>query len=109
MSALKDALDAIGIPAEDLPGGLVKLPGFQVHLGRHKGETVDLAVVGLDFPMTPPAGLHVHADWGSDRPNVSVSPLGQDWRYFSRKHSDWKGRNPIHLLIAYVNRVLGDA
>ncbi len=106
---MKDALGAIGVPAEDLPGSLVKLPRFQVHVGRHKGELVDVAVVGTDYPMTPPAGVHIRADWGSDRPNVSVSPLGQDWRYFSRKHSDWKGRNPVHLLIAYLNRVLGDA
>jgi hypothetical protein len=109
MSALADSLNRIGIFAEDLPGGFVKLPGYEVHLGRHKGEIVDVAIVGVDFPLTPPAGVHIGAAWGADRQNVNPSPLGESWRYFSRRHPDWSGRNLLHVLLAYINRVLGDA
>ena len=110
MSLLANELRKLGLDAEDIAGGLVKIADYPVTIGRHRGEKVTIAVSGADFPFTPPAGVHIDAPWGADRPNVSVRPpFEPNGRYFSRTLPGWTGKNKIHLLLAYINKVLGDA
>jgi hypothetical protein len=109
VSTLATELRAMGVDALDSPQGFVTIRGHRIVLGRRAGEAVDVALSGLDYPLTPPAGVHIRATWGADRPNVMASPLGSDWRYWSRRLSEWRGLNSPHSIIAYVNRILADA
>lgn len=110
MSALLEDFRSIGITVDAGPNdGFVQLPNYKVILGRHAGESVDIALTDVDYPTTPPCGLHIRAAWGSDRPNVGSSGLGADWRYWSRRLTSWKGKRSAHAIIAYINKVLADA
>ena len=90
--------------------GILVLTEFCVGVGRHAGNVLDLGVSANDYPNTAPAGVHIHAPLGSvGQNNVSQSPLGADWQYWSRLLTDWAtDRSPRHVL-AYINRVLLDA
>jgi hypothetical protein len=108
VSQLRDLFEGLGFEASDIQDGLVKVQAYPVVLGRHAGDKVDVAVSGVDFPTTPPAGVHVHCAWPNDRPNTSINSIGEGWRYYSRKLASRKNGG-IHHITAYLNRVLGDA
>jgi len=99
----------MGLDATSERQGFTTVVGHLVALGRRAGDVVDVALADSDYPLTPPAGVHIRATWGADRPNVSASPLGVEWRYWSRRLTDWRGNSSPHAIIAYVNKVLADA
>jgi len=69
------------------------IPGYEIDFGRFKGRVIDLGIPSTpDFPRTPPASIHVKAhpqlfektDSIPNVRNITDSPLGPDWRYWSR-------------------------
>lgn len=106
---LIDALRAIGLDAVAASQiGGVMLNRYSIPLGRHAGNSIDVAVA-VDYPYTPPVGLHIHALYGSIGVNsVMQSALGSDWQYWSRRYADWRSDRSPRAVIAYINRVLRD-
>lgn len=90
--------------------GVLVLKEYRIAVGLHAGTTVDVGVVGQDFPFTPPAGIHVNPSLATNGiNNISQSPLGGAWQYWSRRLSDWStNRNAKHI-ISYINKVFADA
>lgn len=89
--------------------GIVVIRGFVVGAGPHAGSKVDLGISGKDFPFTPPSGIHVRPML---RPvgqrNVSNSPLGAEWQYWSRQLPNWAAERTAKHIISYVNKVFLD-
>jgi hypothetical protein len=111
VAPLVSALRQLGYDAEpdsSISGFCIKQ--YPVNLGQHAGDKVDLAVA-IDFPLSPPAGIHFRATYGVlNQNNVSQSPKGSDWRYFSRSYKNWsQSRRDARAIIAYINKVLLDA
>jgi hypothetical protein len=107
---LVDALRAIGFNArvESRVGG-VAIDGYPVCIGRHAGDKVDVALA-IDYPFTPPVGLHFRASYGTlGQNNVSQSALGADWQYWSRRYVEWRSDRSPRSVVAYINRILLDA
>jgi hypothetical protein len=109
VSVLTSELRALGFETVDVAGGFVRLNHYRIELGRYKGQVIDLAMLVPDYPLTPPAGIHVRTSWPRDCPGMSDSALGADWLYYSRQLTGWLGRSNPHAIMAYVNRVLADA
>lgn len=111
---LVDGLRAIGFDAQPEPaisGFAIKQ--YPIGAGSHAGDKVDIAVT-IDFPLTPPVGIHVRASYGKlgvndGKNNVQASPLGEGWRYFSRRYERWNAHCDARSVIAYINTVLFDA
>lgn len=96
------------VDAEPRVNGII-IKNYPIPAGRHAGRVVDLAL-GVDLPVTPPAGLHVRAPLGTIGVNgVNPSPLGGDWQYWSRRHGSWRSSRSEHSVLAYINRILADA
>jgi hypothetical protein len=107
---LIEALQTMGLDPEleERIGGLV-LQGYRVPVGRHAGDTVDVGFA-IDFPCTPPGGVHIRGQWGALGQNgVSQSVLGADWQYWSRRYANWRSNRSPRSVLAYVNKILGDA
>lgn len=60
-----------------------------VPIGGHAGETVRIALPGADFPVNPPGGPHVSPPTEHPGGNNHPSPLGDEWRYWSRPYPGW--------------------
>lgn len=90
--------------------GLVTLEGYEIPLGKHAGKRIDLAIPAQDFPVTPPAGVHLrpHLEPIGQR-NINASPAGPDWQYWSRRLPDWTNDRSAHHILSYVHKVLLDA
>ena len=90
--------------------GVVVVKAFCISLGSHAGKTIDVGVSGQDFPFTPPAGIHVSpvlAPNGIN--NISQSPLGSNWQYWSRRLTDWTTNRTAKHIVSYINKVFADA
>lgn len=75
------------------------IPGYEIEIGRFQGRIVDLAIPSTpDFPRTAAPSIHIRAnpqlfEKSDSLPNVRNiidSPLGPDWRYWSRNFG-WNG------------------
>jgi hypothetical protein len=106
---LIEAFKTMGLDAQlDQRVSGVLFKGYRIPIGRHAGEVVDVAVA-IDYPCTPPVGVHVHAPYGAvGQNNVSASALGGDWRYYSRRYAEWRADRSPRSVVAYVNKILGD-
>lgn len=66
--------------------------------------------IPLDYPSTAPYGLHVRDGHGLQGTIPAVnnsSPLGGDWKFWSRKMPDWSpGRRNARYYLDLVNRWL---
>ncbi len=91
--------------------------GFEVALGRFAGRVIDLAVMALpDYPRTVAAAIHVRAtpqlleksDTAPGVRNIIDSPLGADWRYWS-KNLNWTGERDTRRLISQINGIFANA
>ena len=90
--------------------GVVVIIGFVVGAGPYAGKTIDVGVHGKDFPFTAPSGIHVRpmiAPVGQR--NISNSPLGANWEYWSRQLPNWSTERTAKHIISYINKVLLDA
>ncbi len=75
------------------------VPGYEVEVGRFQGRMIDLGIPSTpDFPRTAAPSIHIRAiphllEKSDSIPNVRNiidSPLGPDWRYWSRNFG-WNG------------------
>ena len=104
-------LKAIGFETQELNNSIIAIE-YLVPIGKNKGKTVQLGFqVQDDFPMNCPAGLHFNAanigDWKEPRQNVSDSPLGSGWRYWSRRFPDWNRTDrSVRTFLAHVRNIL---
>ena len=90
--------------------GVVVLKAFRVGVGSHAGKTIDVGVSGQDFPFTPPTGIHVTPSLAANGiNNISPSPLGGSWQYWSRRLTDWTTNRTAKHIISYINKVFADA
>jgi len=90
--------------------GVVVLKSFQIPIGRYVGKVVEIGVHGQDFPFTPPAGFHVNPPLvPNGANNISQSPLGGTWQYWSRRLSEWTTNRSAKHILSYIHKVLLDA
>jgi hypothetical protein len=89
---LQQALRSTGLDAE-ISGGHVVFP-YKVPVGDHVGTTVRIGLIGADFPVNPPGGVH-------------VSPgLGSGWMYWSRPYPDWaSSARDIEEYLAFLRQL----
>lgn len=113
MEELANQLRSLGHTVEILASHqIVVVKGYRIYIGKHAGVVVDIGIPnGQMFPNAPPAGIHVSQRLEpSGQRNISDSPLGGTWQYWSRQLADWAGTNrSAKHIISYVNRVLNDA
>ena len=87
---------------------VVVVNNYAIKAGPHSGRQVRVGIPAQDYPFTAPAGLHFNPVLVPNGvANVSQSPLGSDWQYWSRRLQDWKDsdRNARHVL-SYINKML---
>jgi len=89
--------------------GIVIIKGFEIKAGREVGKQVDVGILGKDFPFTPPAGIHVRPALPCPSKGDTTSPLGDEWRYWSRRLPDWQKDRSARHIISYINKVFLDA
>jgi hypothetical protein len=89
------------------------VPNFKILLGRFANQTIELGLLATpDFPNTVASAIHVKTqppllDYQDTIPgirNIIQSPLGEDWRYWS-KGFRWNGENTFRRLISQINEV----
>lgn len=104
-------LEALGFGTQELSHNVIAID-YTVPLGKNKGMKVLLGFpVSNDFPLNCPAGLHFRADghekWQEPTQNVSDSPLGSGWRYWSRRFPDWNRTDKtVKTFLAHVRNIL---
>jgi hypothetical protein len=86
-------LNALGYSTQELSNSFVVFE-YAIPIGRNSNKLVDIAFqVTNDFPMNCPPGPHFKSigieGWCEPRNNIHASPLGNDWRYWSRPFPDW--------------------
>lgn len=104
-------LKALGFETQELNQSIVSIR-LVIPIGKNKGKQVSLGFqVQEDFPMNCPAGLHFNASgvdgWKEPTQNVSDSPLGSGWRYWSRRFPDWNRTDrTVKTFLAHVRNIL---
>jgi len=90
---------------------------FEVPSGRFMGRTIELGLQATaDFPRTVASAIHVRADpqlldYGDTEPgvrNITQSPLGPEWRYWSHNFG-WNGEKSARRLLSQINTVFANA
>jgi hypothetical protein len=112
MEALAKEFEGLGYTVDRsfAQHGVVVICGFAVGAGPHAGKTIDVGVAGKDFPFTPPAGIQVRPHiMPVGQRNISNSPLGAEWQYWSRQLPNWGAERTAKHIISYINKVLLDA
>jgi hypothetical protein len=109
MDELKSQLAALQYEIDESfsQHGVLVVKEFGVHAGRHAGKVIDVGIPCADFPYSAPAGIHIRpllAPTGEN--NVSASPLGDEWQYWSRRLPDWSNDRSARHIISYINKVL---
>lgn len=106
-------LKELGYRIDEKPNGMVIL-AYTVPLGKNKGKKLRLGFqVGNDFPMNCPPGPHFESKivegWIEPRTNIHNSPLGPNWRYWSRPFPDWN-RTPktAKVYLAHIKNLLNN-
>lgn len=90
---------------------------FEVASGRFAGRIVDLGIMAVaNFPQGVAAAIQIKADpqlfektdSESGVRNIQDSPLGPEWRYWS-KNFNWECEKTTRRLISQINRIFEDA
>lgn len=118
---LRGDLESLGYKATVMNGNdsqvYVIMLGFEVSSGRFAGCVIDLGVMGVaNYPQGVAAAVHVRAtpqlfektDTQAGVRNIQDSPLGPDWRYWS-KNFNWESEKTTRRLISQINRIFEDA
>jgi hypothetical protein len=93
------------------------IPKFEIEFGRFQGRIIDLGISSTpDFPRTVASSIHVRAnpqlyekhDSIQNVRNIIDSPLGPDWRYWSRNFG-WTGEKTTQRLMAQIKGILENA
>jgi hypothetical protein len=117
---LIEDLQALGFNVEKVivnPGSIFAvLPEFRIEAGQFQDRVIDLGLqCSADFPRSVHSAIHVKAvpqlyD-AQNIPNVrniTASPLGVEWRYWS-KNFNWTNERNARRLISQINRIFLDA
>jgi len=99
--------------------GFLVLPGFVVPSGKFGGRIIDLGLqTTSDYPNSVHSSIHVKAEPQLYEPNenvpnvrnVQASPLGPDWRYWS-KNFNWSNEKEktARRLMAKINTIFEHA
>lgn len=118
---LKSDLEALGFNVAILNGNDGQpydvIRGFEVQTGRFVGRIIDLGIMAVaNYPQGVASAIQVKADpqlfeksdSESGVRNIQDSPLGHEWRYWS-KNFNWDGERTTRRLISQINRIFDDA
>lgn len=91
--------------------GVFIVEDYLVLNGINAGKKITVGFpIPIDYPTTAPYGLHVkdgHGLQGTIPAANNASPLGSDWKFWSRKMPDWpSGRRNAGYYFDLVNRWL---
>lgn len=100
-------------------GTYVVLPEFEIPAGKFAGRVIELGLLAAaDFPNSVHSAIHVKADPQLYEPtqnvpnvrNVQASPLGPEWRYWS-KNFNWNAESEktARRLMAKINSIFEHA
>jgi len=89
---------------------------YEVLLGQFAGRIIDLGIpVPSDYPRTVGSSIHVRANPQlfekqsvANVRNIIDSPLGGEWRYWS-KNFGWTGERSTRRLLSQINEVFNNA
>lgn len=114
-------LEALGLSNERVttPDGqaFAVFRSFEVPSGRFQGRLIDLALPAvISYPQAVAACIHVCSspplfDYLDSLPNVRniiQSPLGEEWRYWSRAFA-WSSDHTLLDLMSQINTVFHHA
>jgi len=107
-------LDALGYTTQEEANGMVMFT-YAIPLGKNIGKKLRVALqVGNDFPMNCPPGPHFESrnieGWVEPGTNIHGSPLGTDWRYWSRPFPDWnRTEKTVKVYLAHIKNLLTTA
>lgn len=96
----------------------VVIRDFEVSLGPFSGRIIDLALLPPpDYPRNVGSSVHVRAapqllechNTIPGRRNILISPLGAEWRYWSRNFGWGAGEKTTRRLISQINEVFANA
>ena len=106
-----DQLKALGYYPQEPKSGWIEIL-YIVQIGKNTGKTLNLAFqVSDDFPMNCPPGPHFKslgiAGWVEPPNNIHASPLGAEWRYWSRPFHDWnRTHRNAKVYLAHIKNLL---
>lgn len=93
------------------------LDDYVIQSGRFINRKIDLGMLATnDFPMSVTSALHVrttpqlyeNSDSVCGVRNITDSPLGQEWRYWSINFN-WKKGDTVRRLMSKINTVFNNA
>lgn len=111
----------LGYKAQLLKGSddaeYVVIQGYEVPTGRFAGRAINLGIrIMPDYPVTVPSAIQVHADpqlfdyqdTVQGVRNILQSPLGPEWRYWS-KALNLGTEKTTRRLLQVINKIFDDA
>lgn len=104
-------LQALGFEPQELPNGMVEIT-YSIIIGKNAGHTLKLAFqIPNDFPMNCPTGPHFKSvgidGWLEPSTNIHSSPMGSEWRYWSRPFPDWnRTLKSVKVYLAHIKNLL---
>lgn len=93
------------------------ISGYEVPLGRFAGRVIDLGIPATpNFPLSVGASIQVRSsphllDSIDNLPgvrNIQPSPLGAEWRYWS-KNFGWTEERSARRLMSQINEIFENA
>jgi hypothetical protein len=93
------------------------IPAYEIVAGKFIGRIIDLGIqCTANFPMSVHAAIHIKANPQLYEPkdnvptvrNVAASPLGPEWRYWS-KNFCWNGEKSARRLVSQINSIFENA
>lgn len=96
INELKRQLEELGYNVNDITPGFISFR-FTVPHGKFKGEELEIALQGAQFPNVPPPGILLNKNLlplrgGGQHPTGGIhnrTVAGQNWQYWSRPFKDW--------------------
>ncbi len=94
----------------------VVIRDYEIELGRFTGRVIDLGIMAVaNYPQGVPSAIQVLADPQlleiteniPDIRNTQASPLGSEWRYWS-KNFNWDRERSTRRLISQINAIFKD-
>lgn len=104
-------LNILGYETQEESDGMVVFI-YTIPVGKNKGKTLNVGYqISNDYPMNCPHGPHFQsgliADWFEPAANIHNSPLGANWRHWSRPFPDWnRTQRNVKVYLAHIRNVL---
>jgi hypothetical protein len=105
------SVEAFAVELRDLgfdpgvrPDGFV-LFEYRVPVGRMRGDVVQVGLQPVNYPMNPPPGPHISPAVDHPGGGSSQSPLGANWRYWSRPFVNWSSNRTAKAYMAHIRHL----